>query len=46
MQTYKITLVIEVEKNALRYDDWIYRAIEECLENKEAVVSYKLELED
>ena len=24
-------------------DDWIYRAIEECLENKEDIAAYKLE---
>ena len=43
MQQYKITMVVELEPGALKHDDWIFRAIEECLENKEDIVSYKLE---
>lgn len=43
MQQYKITMIVELEPGALKYDDWIFRAIEECLENKEDIVSYKLE---
>jgi len=43
MQHYKVTLVLELEEGALKHDDWIYRAIEECLENKEDIVSYRLE---
>ena len=43
MVQYKVTVVLELEDGALKHDDWIFRAIEECLENKEDIVSYKLE---
>lgn len=43
MQNYKITLELELEDSALKYDDWIFRAISECLENQESIITYKLE---
>jgi hypothetical protein len=43
-ETYKITVVIQVVKGGLKHDNWIYRALEDCLENKEQLISYRMEV--
>lgn len=42
-ETYKITVVIQVSEGAFKKDNWIYRALEECLENKEELLGYRME---
>lgn len=43
MQTYKITLEIELKEDCLYKDDFIYRAIEEQLETGEQILDYTMD---
>lgn len=43
METYKITIVVEVSEGAFKHDNWIYRSLEECLEDREQLISYRME---
>lgn len=43
-ETYKITIVIQVAQGALKHDNWIYRALEGSLENKDELISYRMEV--